>query len=271
VIRQNHIYNNKCDGITFVSYGVAEKNTIYQNGWDCENGPIPGASIYSLKNKDGGRLIGNKMYNTCGHVIDIDRGDHFHIEGNHAYDPGYRWGGKYNYCAGSAIFLLDVRQFKIIGNTFENKGRNWNNGFDPNAVTRAVGAAAFSDLPFGSKTAIAFVLAKRPNSSDTTTSNTIENNKMRAYCSGGGCGGLGYFTSRGTGHKGTAWSASTTNYFRGNDPFGSQVGSVRCGGNWYAGNSTCGQGAKPPCNSDDYQHNPPKGDNFRNDKCNFYR
>ena len=78
---------------------------------------------------------------------------------------------------------------------------------------------------------------------------------------------VGLFASRGTGYAGSDWSAGTTNYMTGNRTFGSNVGSVRCGGNWYAGNSDCPAGATAPCNDDDYQH--AAGD-FRNDDCSFF-
>lgn len=73
--------------------------------------------------------------------------------------------------------------------------------------------------------------------------------------------------ARGTGYgPGQSWSAQTTNYFTGNTTFGSNVGSVRCGGDWFAGNSTCDAGSPPPCNDDDYQH----AGAFHNDSCPFY-
>lgn len=74
-------------------------------------------------------------------------------------------------------------------------------------------------------------------------------------------------TTRGTGLDHGTWSAATTNYFTGNDPYGSQVGSVRCGGNWFAANSTCNQGSAAPCNVDDYQHT---ADWLRSDACRDY-
>ena len=49
-------------------------------------------------------------------------------------------------------------------------------GGDPNAVLRATGAAAYSDLPGGGGTVIAFTLAQRPNSGFKTTGNSITGN-----------------------------------------------------------------------------------------------
>ena len=49
------------------------------------------------------------------------------------------------------------------------------------------------------------------------------------------------------------------------DPYGSNVGSRRCGGNWYAANSSCEESASDAdCNTDDWQHD---GDWARNDGC----
>ncbi len=158
----------------------------------------------------------------------------------------------------------------IIGNTFENNNRPWNSSADSNNVTHAIGAPKHADLPWPTPV-IAFVLARRPNLAYPVSGNEIRDNKLRAACASG-CTGIGYFASRGTGYgAGNSWSAQTTNYYSGNDPFGSNVGSRRCGGNWYAGNSTCTASSSPkPCNADDHQHNPPAGDPYRNDGCSFY-
>ena len=113
---------------------------------------------------------------------------------------------------------------------------------------------------------LGFLLVRDPGSPYDAIGNSIEGNQMRAYCSGD-CVGVGYFVSRGTGLVGGDWSAATTNYFTGNDPFGSNVGSRRCGGNWYAANSICDAGAGAPCNTDDYQHTATE---LRNDPCRDY-
>lgn len=174
------------------------------------------------------------------------------------------------------MFLLDVSSSLIEGNVVENNSRSTNRvglGGDPNQVFRSATAPAFSDLPSGQKQVISFVLARRQNGYKFVNGNVIRDNSLRAYCVPSSvCVGLGYFASRSTGYgPGGSWSAGTTNYYTLNDPFGSQIGSVRCGGNWYAANSTCTSASSPPdCNADDYQHNPPAGTTFRNDGCNFY-
>lgn len=70
------------------------------------------------------------------------------------------------------------------------------------------------------------------------------------------CVGTGYFATRDTGFDAAGgWSAATTNYYTNNKPYGSNVGSRRGGGNWYAANTTCtAQSSPAPCNIDDYQH-----------------
>jgi hypothetical protein len=113
-----------------------------------------------------------------------------------------------------------VSKFTIKNNTFDNSNRPWNAGSDPNHFTHAKGAATFSDLPAGSKTVIAFILARRPSLAHLVNGNTIEDNKITAYCAPASqCTGLGYFASRGTGYgPNSSWSASTTNYLQGQQP-----------------------------------------------------
>ena len=268
VIDSSEIHDTKCDAITFAGYGIATNNHIHEIGSDCENGPIPGAAIYTLDNDAGGVIRGNTMWNSCGHVMDMDRSGHFTIEGNHAYDPGYQWNGAAPWCGGAAAaFLLDMYETTIRGNTFENSNRPQNRPADSNQVMHAVGAARFSDLPQGAEQVIAFVLAKRPTSAAPSgMHNSLSDNNFRASCASG-CIGLGYFTSRGTGYDNGNWSAASTNYFTGNNPFGSNVGSRRCGGNWFAASSTCDAGSPAPCNQDDYQHT---ADWERSDGCYQY-
>ncbi|PKN44539.1 MAG: hypothetical protein CVU63_10300, partial [Deltaproteobacteria bacterium HGW-Deltaproteobacteria-20] len=105
-----------------------------------------------------------------------------------------------------------------------------------------------------------------------TTGNTIEDNTFVAGCNSP-CVGLGYFVGRETGFAADgSWSAQTTNYFRRNTPFGSNIGSKRCGGNWYAANSTCVAGnLDADCNIDDPQHEGAGHDWARNDECSHYQ
>ncbi|MEO8797473.1 MAG: right-handed parallel beta-helix repeat-containing protein [Polyangiaceae bacterium] len=263
------IHDIRCDSVTFAGYGEAMGITVHDTGWACNNGPIPGGGFYALTNTNGAKMIGNIIHDTCGHGLDLDRSSHFIIDNNHVYDPGSRFGGKYNYCAGNAAFLLDVSESTITGNTFENNGRTYNSGFDPNNVMHASTAGVFGDLPAGAKTVVAFVLAHRPNGgTDIADHNTLTGNVLRSFQDpASGYVGLGYFTSRGSGYAANGdWSASTTNYFTSNTSAGSNVGSVRCGGDWFAGSSTCIAGSPAPCNDDDYQHTGA----FHSDACSTY-
>jgi len=171
--------------------------------------------------------------------------------------------------------LIDVKSSTIEGNTVTNIGRASNRlglSGDPNNVFRPSGGAAFADLPAGGNAAVAFTLSQRPNTGFKSTGNSLVGNTFIANCASP-CLGVGFFASRNTGFGvGGAWSSSSTNYFTKNNVNGSQFGSKRCGGNWYAANATCGGGAgdDPTCNNDDYQHNPPTGDWARNDGCSKY-
>ncbi len=118
---------------------------------------------------------------------------------------------------------------------------------------------------------VAFLLTHREGGAYLTTGNSIRDNRFVASCTPPAVG-LGYFAGRGTGYAADGtWSAATTNYFTGNDPFGSNIGSQRCGGNWYAADAACREGAlEPSCNIDDPQHEGPGHDWARNDGCPFY-
>lgn len=274
-VKSCEIHDLKCDSVTFAGYGELLDTTIHSTGFDCENGPIPGGGIYSLDQKDGGRVEGNTIHDTCGHGIDLDGVAGFIIRSNTIYDPGYQWGGTYPYCVGAqAISLIDVSQSVIEKNSAKNnRASNRVELFgDPNAVFSKTITPKYTDLPHGSKQVIAFVLSRRRNTGTLAIANTIRDNVLQASCSPSTlCVGLGYFASRGTGFGSSgAWSASTTSYFTKNNPFGSQVGSKRCGGNWYAANDACGAIPTGDCNIDDEQHNPPVGDWARNDQCASY-
>lgn len=260
------IHDTRCDSVTLVGYGEVVGNTIYETGWDCENGPIPGGGIYSLWNTDGGLVEGNTIHDTCGHGVDMDGVQGMVITGNTIYDPGYDWDGAEPVCEGAAgIALIDSSNNTITDNVVENSERPNNAGWDPNGVYAASGASAFSDLPYGSSTIVAFALTQRPSSPGQTVGNVVDGNELRSACTGG-CGGVGYFLSRGTGTDASGgWSAETTNYLTANNPYGSNVGSVRCGGNWYAASSSCPGDAD--CNQDDDQHS---YDWARNDDCRDY-
>jgi hypothetical protein len=127
----------------------------------------------------------------------------------------------------------------------------------------------YHDLAGGANGVVAFLLAARLPARPSMN-NVIDANTIIANCAGL-CVGTGYFATRDTGYDTTgAWSAATTNYYIRDNPFGSNVGSTRGGGNWYAANDTCpaNPATTTQCNQDDYQH-PTNVDWARNDA--FYR
>ncbi|MFD0711684.1 right-handed parallel beta-helix repeat-containing protein [Paenibacillus sp. GCM10027626] len=289
VIQNSEILYNKCDGVTLAGYGEVVGNSIHHNGFDCMNGflgspavPIPGAGIYSIANANGALIQDNTIFDNNGNGIDIFQAQHFVIDGNYSYNPGNRSfpdaSSEYHsasYGSGFAIAIADTAYSTVIDNVAENN-RSTNqvgSAYYSDAITNrffaAGGAAAYSDLPSGANQVIAFVLAETNGTADHTVGNVIRNNDFRAGPSGGGAVGLGYFVSRGTGFgqvgstSDTYWGGDSANIFTLNDPFGSHIGSKRCGGNWYAADL-----AEP--NADDSQHYAPVGDWAGNDFANHY-
>lgn len=224
-LKENQIHDIKCDSVTIAGYGRVEANTIYNTGWDCENGPISGGGIYCL-NGPGGELIGNIMYDQCGMNIDIDGCTNLTIKGNDLKKPGFTFGGSAPWCVGAqSMGLIDVASSTIEGNTVTNTGRPSNRlglSGDPNKVFRPSGGPAYADLPGGGNAAVAFTLSQRPNTGFKTTGNTLVGNTFIANCASP-CLGVGFFASRSTGFgAGGAWSAGSTNYFTKNSVNGSQ-------------------------------------------------
>ncbi len=277
----SHVHENRCDGVTFMGtdwavgrpggYGVIDGSWLYRNGRDCENG-IPGAAVYSDGNLAGGRIVNSRLYDNCGNNLDIVNSAAFHIEANEIYNPGNPVPGAAYYCTASAsAALVNVRDFYIAGNNVNNSNpRNMaRNSGDPNRFFNGNGRPLYSDLPGGGNGLVGFLLASWRTGSPSQH-NTIDRNVFVGYCAAP-CVGIGYFATRRTGYDAAGnWSAATTNYFTNNNPFGSNVGSKRGGGNWYAGNNVCtAQSSPPDCNVDDYQH--PTSVNWaKNDGFYFY-
>jgi hypothetical protein len=282
IVQSSDVHNNKCSGVTFESgygryaggYGIVRHSKIHDNGGSCSDG-LPAAAIYAAHNTAGGKVTGNQMYDNCGSDVDMVAVSHFDYENNNIYNPGYQYPGAALNCAGVAVSALNVGSSTFTGNTIENAGNPHNEvgsgGSDPEHVFEATGKPLFSDLPAGGHTVIAFVLSYAPGAGAayTTTGNIIHGNTFIANCASP-CLGLGYFTSRDTGYDASGnWSAQTTNYFTNNTPFGSNYGSRRGGGNWYAADSSCTSASSGgDCNVDDYQHN--NGDWARNDRFYHY-
>ena len=269
-VQASIIHDTACDGVTFAGYGELIGSTLYHHGYDCENGPLPGASVYGLDNLVGARIDSNEMYDDCGNVIDLDTVWSFEITNNTIRDPGYTWGGYAPYCNGSALMIIDSAFNVISGNVISSDDRTNNrleDTYGPDVYRRNSSAAAFSDLSPGGDAIIAFQLLQRSGSQGATVYNVVDGNELRAGCTSG-CTGIGYFSSRGTGQDATeAWSTASSNYFSGNNPSGSNIGSIRCGLNWYAWDDTCdGTFPSGACNEDDHQH----VGFLRNDGCEQY-
>lgn len=288
IIDQNDIFMNRCDAITLVKYAKVTSNKIHSNGWDCQNGgpgmpPVPGGGIYSNNNKEGAYIKDNEVYDNNGHNIDLINVSNFQIYTNTVYNPGNKYFPGCGYSGNMApaygnaisICLVNISNSTIEGNIVRNENRSFNAvnsgyyGTDPNGFFSALNAVKFSDLPFGGNSVIAFCMAETDSSKFIQTQisppmiqtqqNIIRNNTFIASPNG-----IGYFTSRNTGFdKDQSWSASTTNYFTLNNPTGSNHGSRRCGGNWFAADHV-----NP--NTDDAQHVPPGSNWTGSDNRNFY-
>ncbi|CAE8609679.1 unnamed protein product [Polarella glacialis] len=116
------------------------------------------------------------------------------------------------------------------------------------------------------------ILHRPLSSARPSVRHEISANTFNASC-GAGCVGVGYFVGRGTGllqQEGDRDSSQLLggenkhpSIFTDNRVSGSDVGSKRCGENWYAGiMPVCQEPAAWPCNEDDFQHS---ASNFRND------
>jgi hypothetical protein len=277
VIRGNALFYNRRDGISLPGYGQVIGNRIYLNGWDCRNGtpPIPGAGIYADSNLYGALIQNDTIYDNNGHNIDIVNVNNFSILNNYVYNPGNQNfpGTDYvtdtSYGGAFSVSLFNISNSTIQGNNIRNenrlsnmveKGGVW--GRDINRVMSEDYVRTMSDLPFGDSSIIAFCLGElRPSQNFLiqTGNNVIRNNVFIASPHG-----IGYFSTRNTGFDVSLnWSAQTTNYFTLNNPFGSTIGSVRAGGNWYAANGV-------DANTDDYQHQPPGSSWSGSDNMNFY-
>jgi hypothetical protein len=288
ILDQNKIFNNRCCGITLRNYAKVTNNKIYLNGWDCKNNisdsahPVPGAGIYSENNPEGSYISGNEIYDNNGHNIDLINGKKFSILSNTLYNPGNKYFPGCGYTGGIApvygsafsMSCVNIAYSTIDGNNVRNENRNYNSvgtgyfGVDKNGFFSTKNGVKFSDLPFGSSSVIAFCLAETDSATFAmyhteqmvqVKQNVIRNNIFIASPSG-----IGYFSSRNTGFENNQyWSAATTNYFTLNNPTGSNHGSVRCGGNWYAANNV-------DHNTDDSQHIPPGSNWTGSDNKNFY-
>jgi hypothetical protein len=275
------VHDNRCDGVTLMGtdptagrpggYGVIDRSWLYRNGRDCENG-IPGAAVYSIGNRAGARIVNSKLYENCGNNLDLVEAEHFQVEGNEIYTPGYPVPGAVYFCTATAsAALVNVREFTIRANSVRNSNTRTTagTGGDSNRFFNADDAPRYSDLTGGANGLVAFLLASW-RTGTPSMHNTVDGNRFVGSCASP-CVGTGYFATRDTGFDSAGgWSAATTNYYRNNNPFGSNVGSRRGGANWYAADTVCtAQSSPQPCNQDDYQH-PTSANWARNDGFSHY-
>lgn len=179
------------------------------------------------------------------------------IPGAAVYTAGNRAGGRildsklYDNC-GNNLDMVDSERFHIEGNDIYNPGYPV-----PNAVYYCTGTASGAVVNIREST----FLRNTFRNTNTRTTARQHGDPNRFFSADGAAA---YSDLPG------GWSSSTTNYFRDNNPFGSNVGSRRGGGNWYAADTVCtAASSPPPCNVDDHQH--PTSVNWaRNDGFYFY-
>lgn len=275
-----------CDAIVFAGYGEAIRNTVRNTGYNCGGDPPnPGGGLYCRGNIVGGLIVENVVHDTCGMALDFDSCAHFNVSFNTFRSPGNTFSGQYPFCGGMATAtLLDSHNMRLEGNVVSNdlSSNVQSNAIlqDPNHVFRDIETAAFSDLPGGADTVLNFVIAQRPwTAARPSVSNEVIGNVFSSSCNAtaGSCLGVGYYSGRGTGLHGPSecyelhgldrceWRPSR---YIANNVTGSDVGSRRCGRNWYSSDVLCPVGAAAPCNEDDSEH---RVETYRNDlNCSRY-
>ncbi|HEX8001936.1 MAG TPA: right-handed parallel beta-helix repeat-containing protein [Mycobacteriales bacterium] len=273
-VRDNEIHHMQCASVEFVGYGTLRRNHVYENGGYCRLGR--GGGIYSEDNSYGGVIDDNTIDRMCGHGIDMIQSMNLTITYNTVTNPGTLSADPTNSTCGTAaaISLVDVRTSTVEYNTASNTNPYNMRKYDMarKAGFQDTGATAFRDLPLKENTLIAFQLVWTHNTTWTSRSNHIYNNRFTANCSWSSCLGVPMFVGRGTGLYSTQSSDSASwNKFAGNRIYGSETDTTRGGRNWWAGNDVCdssGDWAYDHCNDDDYNHNPPNGTTFRSDLTN---
>lgn len=269
--QNSEIFRVGCDGVTLAGYGNVNNNYIHSNGAFCGQTPIPipGAGIYAIGNPSGAQITGNTITDQCGHGLDLNSSNSFVISGNTVYENGSPMGGAYSYCGGgSPASLVDVSYFSVTNNFFNTVN------VPPLGVSLNLFPTYASEfysiyypLPNKNQQIMAVRLLKFQG---LVMNNSFDNNIMVGTCTTSACVGMGLYVGPGTGVDGNGqWSGATTNYFTRNNEMGSNIGSLRCGGDWYAANSVCTSAQSGgSCNSDDYQHVPGVNSNWsRNDVC----
>lgn len=280
-VEQSTIEDIHCDAISFAGFGQVRRSVIRNSGFAC--GPPAfgaGAGFFCKGNRYGAQIEDSIVSNTCGMSLDVDSCSHLEVRNNSFSNTGYDWDRNLTHCWGMpTAILLDSQMCSINYNSMENSRPSnrirWSG--DPHQVYGQVAAPLFSDLPEDNDTILNFALLHRPNAMALPSiQNDVSNNSFFSRCDENNCTGLAYFAGRGTGLEsqrtpGHHWGErlpKQPSEFNGNVVSDSDVGSVRCGENWYAAaQPVCPEESDWPCNLDDYLH---PDQNFRNDDCRDY-
>jgi hypothetical protein len=261
------IYHNSCTGVAIHAYAEIVGSLFYQNGFNCHNPcepceplHIPGAALYAEGNNDGFLLRDSEVRESCGHNLDLNGIKNATIEDSYIHSPGVidPADDPTGACKGGAsIAMLNgstnlIRRNVIVNNTTFTDWAAQPGCFDGNGCF-----GLFRAQPT-KRWAFAFYACAANATPGATLSNFILNNEMRADCPANNCKGVGYFLSPATGIAAPPPPCGAANRVEGNNPVGSEVGSVRCGSNVYTGNlddSQHGPGPDPEC----AQHQPAVG------------
>lgn len=263
---QSTIEDIDCDAISFAGFGQVRRSVIRNSGFAC--GPPAfgaGAGFFCKGNRYGAQIEDSIVSKTCGMSLDVDSCSHVEVRNNTFSNTGYDWDRNLTHCWGMpTAILLDSQMCSISYNSMENSRPSnrirWSG--DPHQVYSQVAAPLFSDLPEDNDTILNFAVLHRPNAMALPSiQNDVSNNSFSSRCDENNCSGVAYFVGRGTG-------LPQPSEFNGNVVSDSDVGSVRCGENWYAATQpVCPEESDWPCNLDDYLH---PDQNFRNDNCRDY-
>lgn len=271
-VADSEIFNTFCDGISLSGYGILRNNVIHGSGVNCgqKPTPVPGAGLYATNNQSGAELVGNKIMDVCGNGMDIVNSKRFLIKGNSVRFTGSPLMTKYPYCVGGTPGnFVDINDFTIAENSFEAVNTAPLGKLLSLFPSYAADfRRAYAPLPNRNKQIVAVRLLKWKG---TVTNNKFDDNAMVARCDAQDtCVGIGLYVGPGTGVGGDGkWAASTSDYFTRNSVAGSNIGSLRCGFDWYAGNSVCTANRKDKsCNDDDFKHTSDVKANWsRNNSC----
>ena len=260
--QDSQITRTACDALVINGNAIVSNNVIHGVGENCENGtpPIGGAAIYAYGNKQGGTITGNTIYDTCGNGLDLVNSREFVITNNNVTEDGSSpatfSNGAYSWCGGGTPgSFVGIQNSKISGNLF-HAFQAPPLGIFLNLFPLPQWQTVYAVLPQASKQLIAVKVLNNPDDGTLTQLNNFDDNRFIATCDvGGPCIGTGLFVAKGTGlDVNGVTGTATANYFTRNRVTGSNIGSLRCGADWFAAyfSLLCDKsGVGPMCNDDD--------------------